>query len=852
MHSRHAIGALAIVAALLSSVADVVAAEAPAKFTKKPVVSRDGAGARIDFAVDRETDVAVSIENAQARVIRHLVAGVLGQNPPAPLKANSLEQSVTWDGKDDAGAIAQGGPFRVRVALGLTPVFDAKLFDEPQRLPDLHAIAAGPGGELYIRGSGRDGGWGPESDYRVLGRDGKYVRTVAPFPANLPLDRVAELGAFPVDESGGYIPRIHEIDHYCFYPVKMGGPRVRITQIAVDDGGRVFFLAGNKEMEHIGVLDKDGGVPEGWSFTGKGLSGGDTTITGGFLAVSSDGKRLYVSGASMKGLKENAPAVLWTDARERGPLQVLCGDLEREGAGKDGLKNPAGIATDGKGHVLVADAGNGRVAVISEADGKIVGEIPVADPGMVGVDRRTGAVYVVTASKAGSFLVKFSDWKEHREIGWLSIPSGSNHTPFLAVSSSTPDEGAVAWIASNKSKSYALLRVPDLGTKFGEAVEVGAGPEHLVEDVFVDRARDEVYVNLGSHYWRFKDGTDDAEMVPISVPANWGLTIRVCPRGNIYGHAYGDRFLRWDRDGTPLDFQQTGKNLIEIPSMMVYQLRGLHIDQLRGEILIVQPNARRKNDNVRNPDCFGSVVRVYDLQGNFLREALHGVNFSSTVGPAVDAAGNIYIGEPSRPNTHELPAFFKGKLPDIEVEGPNRFFVSAEVFPYSWAYGSVVKFSSKGGSIPWPGFPDHKNYRRFTEGVPAATDPVMYSQESSNRIKVAQSQGVLWAHGEFYPLPSRIACNCLASYFDVDYFGRSFYPDAARSRVGVLDTNGNVICRFGAYGNREAEGDGGYVPLAMGIAVAASDEHIYVADMCNRHLVRAKMTFAAEETSDIQ
>src|SRR5690606_19042042 len=128
-------------------------------------------------------------------------------------------------------------------------------------------------------------------------------------------------------------------------------------------------------------------------------------------------------------------------------------------------------------------------------------------------------------------------------------------------------------------------------------------------------------------------------------------------------------------------------NLIDIPSMMVYQLRGLHIDQLRGEIYIVQPNAQRKT-----PDCFGSVVRVYDLEGNLKREAIHSVNPSSTVGPAVDAAGNIYIGEPSRPHTHKLPEFFEGKLPDIEVEGENRFAVPPEVFHYSWAYGSVLKF----------------------------------------------------------------------------------------------------------------------------------------------------------------
>src|SRR5262249_41187332 len=39
--------------------------------------------------------------------------------------------------------------------------------------------------------------------------------------------------------------------------------------------------------------------------------------------------------------------------------------------------------------------------------------------------------------------------------------------------------------------------------------------------------------------------------------------------------------------------------------------------------------------------------------------------------------------------------------------------------------------------------------------------------------------------------------------FDVDDFGRSFFPDAGRSRMGVIDTNGNEIAFVGQYGNRD-------------------------------------------------
>src|SRR5262245_47313611 len=91
----HAMKPLPILAlALLGQPA--LAAERPA-FTQKPTAARSGAGVTIEFTVDRHTDVAVTVEDAGGRIVRHLAAGVLGTNPPEPLRPNSLRQSLTWD-----------------------------------------------------------------------------------------------------------------------------------------------------------------------------------------------------------------------------------------------------------------------------------------------------------------------------------------------------------------------------------------------------------------------------------------------------------------------------------------------------------------------------------------------------------------------------------------------------------------------------------------------------------------------------------------------------------------------------------------------------------------------------------
>ena len=142
-------------------------------FTKKPTAAKSGDTVRIDFAVDRETDVAVYVEDAQGQIIRHLVAGVLGKNAPEPLKPDALEQSLVWDGKSDDGRQVLGDktghPFKVRVALGLKADYAGVAFAEaalnadktaPNRIETVMGLAVGPDGRLFVldRCNGDDAG----------------------------------------------------------------------------------------------------------------------------------------------------------------------------------------------------------------------------------------------------------------------------------------------------------------------------------------------------------------------------------------------------------------------------------------------------------------------------------------------------------------------------------------------------------------------------------------------------------------------------------------------------------------------------------------------------------------------
>ena len=124
----------------------------------------------------------------------------------------------------------------------------------------------------------------------------------------------------------------------------------------------------------------------------------------------------------------------------------------------------------------------------------------------------------------------------------------------------------------------------------------------------------------------------------------------------------------------------------------------------------------------------------------------------------------------------------------------------------------------------------------------------------------AELQGALWYRFGFAPYTATHSscyrtCMCEGSGFDVDPYGRVFYPNLGRFRVEVLDTNGNPIATFGKYGNQDSRGRGSAVPrpdipLAWPLTVAVSETHAYVADTLNRRVVKVKLAWAAEQTCE--
>ncbi|KKL06132.1 hypothetical protein LCGC14_2599100, partial [marine sediment metagenome] len=235
---------------------------------------------------------------------------------------------------------------------------------------------------------------------------------------------------------------------------------------------------------------------------------------------------------------------------------------------------------------------------------------------------------------------------------------------------------------------------------------------------------------------------------------------------------------------------------------------------------------------------------VYDAGGNFKRTAIWVVS-DGALGPRIDRAGNIYIAECVKPVGQRYPEHFRGKLPSVRID---RAGVAQQ---YAWMYGSIIKFSPAGGAVWFPRVDPADAYpfdgkAKLPPGLPEQKIDV--TAGTGGKARTGKLAGAMWSHYgssfllDMHPGENR-RCHCTATDFDVDEFGRVFYPDQGRFRIGVTDTNGNVITHFGRYGNQDAPADD--IAFAWIIGLAASDRYVYVADALNRRVVRVKLAYAA-------
>ncbi|MCG3180152.1 MAG: hypothetical protein BIFFINMI_02509 [Phycisphaerae bacterium] len=863
----------AVAVALAASLAQ--AADGP-QFSRSVSVARSGEGLAVSFAASSATDVAVCILDAGGGVIRHLVAGVLGPDAPPPLKAGSLEQSLVWDGKDDEGKPAAGGPFKARVRLGMKPQFDGFLLDNPAATGKVNAVAVGPGGQLYLwhHDNTANGNQGTNK-LKVLTRDGRYIRTLMPFPATLDADRLKVLGAF-ADADGHAVPRVYNLQQLSIYYEASGERGSAMSDSAapaVDSKGRAYWIITGGRLE---AVNADGSPPYD-TFLSDPLFADVRFLTGQpTVCVSDDDKSLYAAGIGKADDQwgKNArwlPCVWRIDTTTR-KAEVFLGDAEQAGTEKDRFTRPRGLAS-AKGLLYVADGGADRIAVFKQADRSFVGEISVKNPQSIGVDPATGAVYVCAYTGRGTAeLIKFSGWQDGREVCRMKLPKTFESGPQrIAVDASA--QPVRIWLPTLGWQSGEIHCIEDAGQAFQakgdpRALKTpwAAGPR----DLTIDRRRGELYVKHGvQRYYRLdvRTGQILADLDLTRVAGNLssaGTQLAAAPDGSLVTLSWGKTGIRrLDRDGKPLNWPGRETNVIPFGGIMTFQQRCLAVPSIDEMLIMLPPNYRSAAKGQEGGGKYTS-INVLAPDGATKRTLVWQCTAGATF--RTDARGNIYVADMLKPVGRSYPEFFDDKLgkkykPTPDGVTGQKFAADAENMGRFWEstmYGSIVKFPPGGGMIWY-----EKKLPPSVEGEPPAalldSPKLTFDRHVGYDYRPVEVQGAQWVRFGFSPWAEPRGagfCMCEGVGFDVDAFGRVFYPNLGQFRIEVVDTANNWIGAFGRYGNQDAgspdaAGGRSEIPLAWPTYVAVTDDYAFVNDTVSNRVVRVRLDAQAEETSPV-
>jgi hypothetical protein len=180
---------------------------------------------------------------------------------------------------------------------------------------------------------------------------------------------------------------------------------------------------------------------------------------------------------------------------------------------------------------------------------------------------------------------------------------------------------------------------------------------------------------------------------------------------------------------------------------------------------------------------------------------------------------------------------------DVMPAGQNKLdgIVDVPCTRGNWTgFGILVKYRGLGGKYPLNVGPGIKT----CSGV-----------EAIEKLRTTgEVAGALWA----YPVPGQTdkgcSCGSFREYFDG--WSRTWVTSNHLYSIVVLDANGNRMARIGRYGNvddSEADlkenKDG--IRLVWPRAVAASDTALYVSDPGNMRILKAALSYAAEETAPV-
>jgi DNA-binding beta-propeller fold protein YncE len=824
-------------------------------FKSAPVIKKTGDKVSITFTLSKATDCEVAVLDAKNKIVRHLAAGLLGdQTPPPPPLKTGLSQSILWDGLDFMGEKATGGPFKIRIRAGMSVKYGRMIGGSPYtggvtgmpyRAP-VNGLVSDGQGKLYVKMMSTVGSHGNSGIWpwhiRRFDAKGKYEKTILPHPPSTPPEKATGFKMIATAD-GSFAPANRNSLYGVFY--NFGN---ELSNRIVD--GQLVFVQTERRLLHLFKLDGSNAVKtiNMWSKKAKLKCARWLDIQ---VAFSPDGKYVYysnVAGVPYDGKKPADISADWPQGR------VYRQDLSKPGldpvkffdfklpdfeqqkywmpSAWDKKSAAAGIDVDAKGNVLVCDLVNQVVHEISPA-GKELSQTAIPWPDKVLVNRKTNDLYVFSRKVSRGSLPPAKIYKisgrgqDAKTVSELQLKGTIGSAATLDQSG----KKTVIWVAGASKGGYkggdSLLRIVDSGA----ALEAD-GDSFLNKDkkaiAFlgyseVDAQNELVYVTKsGGTVWRYNGETGEGG--PLKIKA---VDLAVGPNGQVFtwgvSGSYSGPIGRFDRDLNPLP-NDSGKHTFGYlygRAGRGSSVCGMDVDK-HGRVYATW------GSNACHVRVYGKDGKLVDFPQKLAQvdrktkksfEIPVAIDYCSGYGGSirVDLAGNIYLLQYSTPKGFKPPAGYE-KDP-----------------AYKRSTGTILKFGPQGS----------KRKVKINSGGRGG-DPLGF-------------EGILATYPDCGPISSwncAGSCACTKPRFDVDGFGRLYIPNAITFKVSVRDNAGNEILKFGQYGNFDCQGPESSepkpaIPLGWPVTAGASDRFIYVGDCLNHRVVRVDKTWALEKLSEI-
>ncbi|MFO7898057.1 MAG: hypothetical protein R6V58_03235 [Planctomycetota bacterium] len=648
--------------------------------------------------------------------------------------------------------------------------------------------------------------------------------------------------------------------------------------------------------------------------------GGVRPIAPRSSAFSPDGRWLYLAGYRWdhKWIIDGLHGVTRLPYEGGGEMKRFAGSLKKgdSGAGDGEFRYATSVACDANGRVYVGDYMNDRVQVFSPG-GEHLKNIPVKKPVELTVDRRTGELYVASwklvnnqlrswegrlkkqrrpVPKIASKVSRYGPFENPRliesaplKLERYYVHHGGDGFEYSAKVDTYADPARV-WVTAwgppksrNEPYEKACLRLYEWrGRKLVLMRELGREPKRRLGSLEF-RARSRLYVNpvTGALYVACMSqpdhGTGAAKAFPYAVrldpETGEGRVVRLPVdaedmafdldgRAYLRGMSAVGRFDPRTWREVPWDYGERRKTgfmnkrptlLSALPTVagINWHMGGMGVSP-RGHLVVatymqskqIESRKDEKTAAVGAGDAYlprvypgrllggkHPVVHVWDEHGKVIYEdAVPGIGI--THGVEIDRDAHLYVLDTA-----------------ARILDGRRYFNDMA--------GTLIKFAPKTGLV----------YSTRNTPIPLSKErrpdrPPDLANAGHGRAWV---EGAAWLFGGLgWGGKNRgIGCDCWNCQFDLDYFRRAFAPETDRYSVAVIDGNGNLICRFGTYGNVDdgmplvREGGpphprsigGGEVALCHGAYVAVhTDRRAFITDNGNARVLSVELGYHRTET----